>query len=59
MDIGYDASALDQVVVYNKTPNGSEGGIWPAGCGPGVDTNGELIAITGNGTFDTGASPID
>ena len=39
--------------MYNTTPNGSEGGIWQSGCGPGVDTNGDLIAITGNGTFET------
>ena len=57
--LGYDQTSLDQVVVYNTTPNGSQGGIWESGCGPGVDTNGDLIAITGNGAFDTGASPID
>ncbi len=51
--LGYDQTSLAQVVVYNTTPNGREGGIWEAGCGPGVDTNGDLIAITGNGTFDT------
>ncbi|HEV2170375.1 MAG TPA: choice-of-anchor D domain-containing protein, partial [Candidatus Binatus sp.] len=57
--LGYDETSLAQVVVYNTTPNGSEGGIWQAGCGPGVDTNGDLIVITGNGTFDTGAPRFD
>jgi hypothetical protein len=57
--LGYDETTLAQVVVYNTTPNGQQGGIWEAGCGPGVDTNGDLITITGNGTFDTGASPVD
>jgi hypothetical protein len=57
--LGYDETSLAQVVVYNTTPNGQQGGIWEAGCGPGVDTNGDLITITGNGTFDTGASPVD
>ena len=28
--LGYDETSLDQVVVYNTTPNGSEGGIWEA-----------------------------
>jgi hypothetical protein len=51
--LGYEETTLAQVVVYNTTPNGSEGGIWQSGCGPGVDTNGDLIAITGNGTFET------
>src|SRR5215469_971335 len=51
--LGYDETSLAQVVVYNTTPNGEEAGIWESGCGPGVDTNGDLIAITGNGDFDT------
>jgi hypothetical protein len=57
--LGYDETTLAQVIVYNTTRNGSEGGIWGAGCGPGVDTNGNLISVTANGTFDTIASPID
>ena len=57
--LGYNETTLAQEIVYNTTPNGSQGGIWESGCGPGVDTNGDLITITGNGTFDTGASPVD
>ena len=57
--LGYDETSLAQVVVYNTTPNGSEGGIWQSGCGPGVDTNGDLIAITGNGTFDIGTPRVN
>src|ERR1017187_6428431 len=57
--LGYDETTLAQAVVYNTTRNGSEGGIWESGCGPGVDTNGDLITITGNGSFDTGASRVD
>lgn len=53
--LGYDETSLAQVVVYNTSPNGEQAGIWQTGCGPGVDTNGDLIAITGNGTFDTNA----
>ena len=48
-----------RLLCTTTTPNGSQGGIWEAGCGPGVDTNGDLITVTGNGTFDTVASPID
>jgi hypothetical protein len=51
--LGYDETTLAQIVVYNTTRNGSQGGIWQSGCGPGVDTNGDLIVITGNGTFET------
>ncbi len=52
--LGYDQTTLAQVVVYNTSPNGVEAGIWESGCGPGIDTNGDLIVITGNGTFDPG-----
>jgi hypothetical protein len=57
--LGYDETTLAQKVVYNTTPNGRDGGIWTSGCGPGVDTNGDLITITGNGTFDTGTPTLD
>jgi hypothetical protein len=57
--LGYDEKTLAQVVVYNTTPNGSDGGIWMSGCGLGVDTNGDLIAITGNGSFDTNPPTVD
>ncbi len=51
--LGYDETSLAQVIVFNTSPDGEQGGIWESGCGPGVDTNGDLIAITANGTFDT------
>ncbi|MGC2445032.1 MAG: choice-of-anchor D domain-containing protein [Candidatus Binatus sp.] len=57
--LGYDEMTLAQKVVFNTTPNGDDGGIWESGCGPGVDTNGDLIAITGNGTFDTFTPPVN
>ena len=57
--LGYDETTLAQEVVYNTTRNGEDGGFWESGCGPGVDTNGDLIAITGNGTFDTNGSTVD
>jgi hypothetical protein len=57
--LGYNETTLAQEVVFNTTPNGTNGGIWQSGCGLGVDTNGDLIAITGDGVFDTGASPQD
>jgi Abnormal spindle-like microcephaly-assoc'd, ASPM-SPD-2-Hydin len=57
--LGYDETTLAQEVVFNSSPNGDEGGFWESGCGPGVDTNGDLIAITGNGTFDTGTTRVN
>ena len=57
--LGYDETSLAQVAVFNTSPNGEQAGIWEAGCGPGVDTNGDLIAITANGTFDTNTPRIN
>jgi PKD repeat protein len=50
--IGYDASTLQQAVVFNDTPNGYNAGIWMSGQGPAADTNGNLYLSTGNGTVD-------
>jgi hypothetical protein len=52
--IGYNAATLNQVIIFNDTPNGSNGGIWMSGQGLAADTNGNLYLSTGNGTVDTG-----
>jgi hypothetical protein len=51
--IGYDQTTLERVVVYNDTPNGSQGGIWMSGQAPAADASGNLYLVTGNGTVDT------
>jgi uncharacterized protein (TIGR03437 family) len=51
--IGYDAKTLQQVAVYNNTPNGNEGSFWAAGAAPAADSNGNIYLVAGNGTFDT------
>lgn len=50
--IGYSASTLAQVSVFNDTPNGSQGGIWQGAGGLSADSSGNVFVITGNGTFD-------
>ncbi len=55
--IGYDEETLEQVVVWNDTPGGSEGGIWMSGQAPAIDEDGNLYLTTGNGTVDTGGGP--
>ncbi len=50
--LGYDARTLQQVSVFNDTPNGVAGGIWMAGAGPAADADGSIYLMTGNGTFD-------
>lgn len=57
--LGYNAATLAPAVVYNDSPNGSDAGVWQSGCGLGVDTNGDLIAITGNGTFEKTLPRVD
>lgn len=54
--VGYDADSLQRTTVFNVTPNGEGGGIWMSGGGPAADTSGNLYVMTGNGTFDAGAT---
>lgn len=53
--MGYDATSLQQVALYNTTPDGWQGAVWQSGQGISADQNGNLYLITGNGTF--GNSP--
>jgi hypothetical protein len=48
----YDAHTLNQLAIFNATPNGGLGGIWQSGGGPAADANGNVFVMTGNGTFD-------
>jgi hypothetical protein len=51
--MAYNADTLHQTGVINMVPNGSEGGIWMAGAGPGADASGNIYFIIGNGDFGT------
>jgi len=53
----YDAQSLQQVGVYNATPNGNYGGFWMGGAGLAAAPDGSIFGVTGNGTFDTGPNP--
>ena len=53
--MAYNASTLEQVAVYNSTPqNNAEGGagIWQTGDGLVTDAAGNVYTITSNGNFD-------
>ena len=51
--IGYAAANLAQApVLFNDTPNGSDGGIWMSGGAPAADSANNLYVISGNGSFD-------
>jgi hypothetical protein len=54
--VGYNAATLQQVAVFNTTPNsndpsGSLGGIWMGGDGPAADAAGDIYLLTGSGPF--------
>lgn len=60
--IGYSAPAdtLEQMAVFNTTPNGmggADGGIWAGGGAPAVDSTGDIYVSTGNGIFDEAPAP--
>jgi len=40
--IGYNAQTLQQVAVYNDTPNGQEGSVWASGAAPAADAAGNV-----------------
>jgi PA14 domain/Chitobiase/beta-hexosaminidase C-terminal domain len=48
----YDAYSLAQKGIWNANPNGTGGGFWQAGCGPAIDSAGNLYLESGNGNFD-------
>lgn len=52
LSYSYDGHAFQQVAAYNDTPEGSEGGIWGTGSALAADQEGNIYAMSGNGTFD-------
>ncbi|HMD85557.1 MAG TPA: pyrrolo-quinoline quinone [Terriglobia bacterium] len=54
--MAYNATTLQQVAVFNVTPNGQRGAIWQAGGGISADPSGSIYIVTSNGTFDANAT---
>ena len=53
--MGYNATTLQQVAVYNSTPQHNDvggAGIWHTGNGLVADASGDVYAVTSNGNFD-------
>ena len=50
--IGYSASTLTQVSVFNDTIDGARGGIWMSGASPAADSQGNIYLLSGNGDFN-------
>ena len=57
--MGYEATTLQQVMIYNVTPNTYGGGIWQGGGGLATDATGNIYFTTGNGTFDVNTGGVD
>ncbi len=57
--LGYDASTMQQRIVYNDTPNGGLGGMWESGTGMAADADGNLYVVTGNGTVGDAGDPTN
>lgn len=57
--LGYDATTLQQKIVYNVTPGGSGGGIWMSGNAPAADAAGNIFLAAGNGTAGVGSNRSD
>jgi hypothetical protein len=56
--LGYNASTLAQLAVFNTTPNGSEAAVWQGGQGLVADAD-NIYFMTGNGTFDANTGGTD
>lgn len=50
--IGYDAANLQQMAIFNDSPNAFQGALWMGGAAPAADDNGNIYAVSGNGPFD-------
>jgi hypothetical protein len=50
--IGYDATTLQRMGVFNDSPGGNQAGIWMSDQAPPADANGNIFISTGNGDFD-------
>jgi hypothetical protein len=57
--LGYNGASLQQQIVYNDTPNGSDGGVWESGMGMAADADGFLYNVAGNGTVGVTGDPTD
>ena len=57
--LGYNATTLQQTVVFNATANGYGGGVWHSGGGLAADPAGNVYFVTSNGPFDVNTGGVD
>ena len=49
---GYDSTKMQQVSIFDVTPDLTQGGIWQSGGGPSADLNHNVYVATGSGPLD-------
>ncbi len=54
----YDGTRFQQVLAYNVSPDGSQGGIWQAGVGLSSDGT-SIYVVAGNGSTNPSAGSLD
>jgi hypothetical protein len=57
--MGYNAQTLQQVAIFNTTPNAMRGGIWQSGNGLAADSSGNIYAAVADGSFDVNTGGVD
>jgi hypothetical protein len=57
--LGYSASTLQQVQVFNVTPNGGRGAIWMGGQGLVADSSNNIYVVTANSSQSTENAAAD
>jgi hypothetical protein len=57
--MGYNETNLQQVMVYNVSPDNYGGGVWQSGGGIATDSTGNLFFATGNGDFTANTGGAD
>ncbi len=57
--LGYNATTLQQVMVFNTSPNSTSGGVWMDGDGISTDSTGSLYFLSGDGPMDANTGGSD
>lgn len=57
--MAYDSQTLQQLAVFDTTPNGIDGGVWGSGGGLAADSAGNVYVTIADGTFDANSHGLD
>jgi uncharacterized protein (TIGR03437 family) len=57
--IAHDATTLNQLAIFNSSPQGNGASFWNGGAGPAADSDGNLFVVAANGDFDADQGGVD